>query len=62
MNYFKYSSWDFFSQLTIFIPKQDDNGDGVRRQTEYGDGCEKYALENKFEVDSTHVVDWKIVI
>lgn len=42
------------------IPKENNDGDGVGRQPEYGDGGEKDALEDKFEVDSTYDVDWKM--
>ena len=53
--------WYLFSDLAIFIPKKDDNCDGVGRQPEYGDGGEKDALEDKFEVVSSDVVDLKIL-
>lgn len=53
--------WYSFSDLAIFIPKKDDNCDGVGRQPEYGDGGEKDALEDKFEVVSSDVVDLKIL-
>ena len=49
-----------FSILVTFVPKEDDDGDGVGRKPEYGDGGEKNALEDKLEIESITVNDVNI--
>ena len=46
--------------LVTFVPKKDDDGDGVGRKPEYGDGGEKNALEDKLEIESITVNDVNI--